>query len=97
MRYLTISFLLVLIACLFVLQIDAFFTSGAKDKNKDKGQCSLYKGRCGGTINNKCCKLPLKCAKQTKVCGKDKLCCVTEADIQRHKQESGSWKDSRNG
>ncbi|UJR08625.1 hypothetical protein I4U23_012884 [Adineta vaga] len=96
MKYLTISFLLVLIGCLFVLQTDAFFNTGKK-KDDAKGQCSLYKGRCGGTISNKCCKLPLKCAKQTKVCGKDKLCCVSEADIQRHKQETGNWIANRNG
>ena len=38
-----------------------------------------------------------KCAKQTKICGKDKLCCVSEADIQRQKQESGNWLDGRSG
>jgi hypothetical protein len=57
----------------------------------------LYKGRCGGAISNTCCKTPYKCAKQTAICGKDKLCCVSEADIQRHKQQSGSWVAERNG
>ncbi len=71
---------------------------GKGDKKEDtKGKCSLYKGRCGGTIGNKCCKIPFKCAKQTKICGKDKLCCVSEADIQSQKQESGTWLDGRSG
>jgi hypothetical protein len=48
-------------------------------------------------MNNKCCKTPLKCAKQTELCGKDKLCCVKEVDIQRQKQQSGNWLDGRNG
>lgn len=73
-----------------------FFKSGKK-KDEDKGQCSTYKGPCGGVIGSKCCKIPYKCAKQTKICGKDRLCCVTEADIQRHKQDSGPWLKDRNG
>ncbi len=74
-----------------------FEGSGGKAKADAKGKCSLYKGRCGGAISNTCCKTPYKCAKQTAICGKDKLCCVSEADIQRHKQQSGSWVAERNG
>jgi hypothetical protein len=71
---------------------------GSSKKAKEDGKCSLYKGQCGGTIGNKCCKIPLKCAKQTTICGKDKLCCVKEADIQRQKQqESKNWLGERNG
>lgn len=82
----------ILLASLFYCR---FF---GKDKKKEvKGQCSLYKGRCGGTISNTCCKVPLKCSKQTEICGKDKMCCVTEADIQRHKQQTGPWLKNRNG
>lgn len=68
-----------------------------KKKDEEKGQCSLYKGRCGGTVSNTCCKVPYKCSKQTEICGKDKLCCVTESDIQRHKQQMGPWLKNRNG
>ena len=74
-----------------------FGGSGTPDKKEAKGSCSLYKGKCGGTIKNTCCKTPYKCAKQTTICGKDKLCCVTEADIQRHKQESSNIVRGRNG
>jgi hypothetical protein len=70
--------------------------SGGK-KSDSKGKCSLYKGRCGGAISNTCCKTPYKCAQQTAICGKDKLCCVSEADIQRHKQETGNWLNRRGG
>lgn len=73
------------------------FGGGDKKKAESKGKCSLYKGRCGGTISNTCCKTPYKCSKQTKICGKDKLCCVSEADIQRHKQETGNWLAGRSG
>ncbi|CAF0957828.1 unnamed protein product [Adineta steineri] len=98
MKYLTICFVLAIISYLFVLQTNAFFTGGGDAKKKEiKGQCSLYKGKCGGTLSNTCCKLPYKCAKQTKVCGKDKLCCVSEADIQRQKQESTNIVKGRNG
>jgi len=78
---------------------NSFFSSGSKKKSeKDKsGKCSLYKGRCGGTLSNGCCKAPYKCGKSTAVCGKDKLCCLTETDIQRHKQESGNWLSARGG
>jgi hypothetical protein len=78
------------------LFFDRFFT-GDSEKKETKGQCSLYKGRCGGSIKNTCCKTPYKCSKQTKICGKDKLCCVSEADIQRHKQDSGSFLAQRGG
>jgi hypothetical protein len=72
--------------------------SSNKAKTDGKGKCSLYKGRCGGTISSTCCKTPYKCAKQTTICGKDKLCCVTEADIQRQKQqETKNWLGERNG
>ncbi|CAF0858342.1 unnamed protein product [Rotaria sp. Silwood1] len=96
MKYLTILILLVLISCLFVSQTNAVFGKG-KPKDDGKGQCSVYKGRCGGALSNTCCKTPLKCSKQTEICGKDKLCCVTEADIQRHKQATGPWLKQRNG
>ncbi|CAF3997494.1 unnamed protein product, partial [Rotaria magnacalcarata] len=82
--------------CLFVLQTNAIFGKGNK-KEEGKGQCSLYKGRCGGSISNTCCKTPYKCSKQTELCGKDKLCCVSDADIQRHKQQTGPWLKNRNG
>ncbi|CAF0821870.1 unnamed protein product [Rotaria sordida] len=96
MKYLTIYFLLIIISCLFILQTNAVFSKDSKKKDS-KGQCNLYKGRCGGALSNTCCKTPLKCAKQTEICGKDKLCCVTEADIQRHKQATGAWLKNRNG
>jgi hypothetical protein len=77
--------------------LNRFIGGGTKPKNESKGKCSLYKGRCGGTLSNQCCKAPFKCGKSTAVCGKDKLCCLSEADIQRHKQQGGTWLSERNG
>lgn len=78
--------------------LNRIFGGGDKKKDDGKGKCSVYKGRCGGKISNTCCKAPLKCGKSTAVCGKDKLCCITEADVQRQKQDSGSnWLSQRNG
>ncbi len=82
---------------IFKLNFNRLFGESDKKKTESKGKCSLYKGRCGGTVTSQCCKTPYVCFKHTKLCGKDKSCCVTEADIQRHKQESGNWLAGRSG
>ncbi len=79
------------------LFLHRIFGGSTPDKKETKGSCSLYKGKCGGTLKNTCCKVPFKCGKHTTICGKDKLCCITEADIQRHKQETGNFLNNRGG
>lgn len=79
----------------FLLFIRIF---GKDKKDEGKGSCSAYKKPCGGALGNTCCKAPYKCGKSTVVCGKDKMCCLSEIDIQKHKQAAGQdWLKKHNG
>ena len=79
----------------FLLFIRIF---GKDKKDEGKGQCSGYKKPCGPAIGTACCRAPYKCDRSTVVCGKGKMCCLSETDIQKHKQLAGqNWLAKHNG